>query len=473
MLPESSIGERLAALAAEWPDATLLTCQGESRTAQQLESDTNRLARWLIQLGVSEGDFVTVALPNGIRFVESVFAIWKIGAVPQPVSYRLPGRELEAIIDLANPSLVFGVDQDRVPDRRVLPIDFVVPQDVSDEPLAPIWAKFNRAITSGGSTGRPKLIIDRRRAAAYHDPMLPWHEATVVPGPLYHTAPFMMTTRSVLQGNLTTIFERFDPEATLAAVARTQAAFLYCVPTMMSRMWKLPDEVRDSYDISSLRVLLHAAAPCPDWLKRAWIGILGDRLVEMYSSSEGAARFIIRGNEWLEHPGSVGRPRAGDEVKILDDDGNEVPPETVGNVYMRSSGDRDFEYLGAEQLTRLDGFVTVGDLGHVDADGYLYLADRRADLILRGGANIYPAEVEAAIEEHPLVRSVAVVGVKDDDLGQRVHAVVDSPSGVSEADLRTFVSERLVQYKCPESYEFVDGPVRDEAGKVRRSSLIR
>lgn len=473
MLPESSIGERLATLAAERPDSVVLKCEGERRTTVEIDKNSNRLARWLESLGVGEGDFVTVALPNGVRFIESVFAIWKIGAVPQPVSFRLPGRELESIIELADPSLVLGVDGDRVPTRTVLPSDYEIPGGFSDEPLAERWSKFNRAITSGGSTGRPKLIIDRRKAAAYHDPVLPWYEAAVVPGPLYHTAPFMMTTRSILQGNLTTIFERFDPRATLAAVAENRASFLYAVPTMLSRMWKLPPDVRDSYDLSSLRTLLHAAAPCPEWLKRAWIGVLGDRLVEMYSSSEGAARFIIKGNEWLSHPGSVGRPRTGDEVRILDDEGNQVPIGTVGNVYMRSSGDRDFEYLGAEQLPRLDGFVTVGDLGHVDAEGYLYLADRRADLILRGGANIYPAEVEAAIEEHPRVRSVAVVGVKDDDLGQRVHAVVDSPAGVTESELRSFVAERLVQYKCPETYEFVDGPVRDEAGKVRRSSLIR
>ena len=144
---------------------------------------------------------------------------------------------------------------------------------------------------------------------------------------------------------------------------------------------------------------------------------------------------------------------------------------SIGNVYLRSSGDRDFGYIGADQPTRIDGFVTVGDMGHVDADGYLYLADRRTDLILRGGANIFPAEVEAALEAHPAVRSVAVVGVPDDDLGQRVHAVIDAPDGVDDRELRSFVAHRLVTYKCPETYEFVDGPVRDEAGKVRRSSL--
>jgi bile acid-coenzyme A ligase len=335
------------------------------------------------------------------------------------------------------------------------------------------FARFNRAPTSGGSTGRPKLIIDRRPAAVYADPLLPTGGAAVIPGPMYHTAPFQMSTRSILLGNHTITFPRFDPEATLAAVARTRARYLYAVPTMLSRMWKLPDHVRDSYDLSSLKVLLHTAAPCPEWLKRAWLGKVGNALTELYSSSEGAVKLIIRGDEWLAHPGSVGQPRGGDQIKILDDDGNEVPAGTIGNVYMRSSGERDFEYRGAERVDTHDGFTTVGDMGHVDADGYLYLADRRSDLILRGGANIFPAEVEAALEAHPAVRSVAVVGLPDDDLGKRVHAIVDAPGGVSENELRGFVAERLVSYKCPESYEFVDGPVRDDAGKVRRTALAR
>lgn len=473
MTAPTSIAERLAQLAADDPHRVLLSCGDVHRTAGQLESASNRLAHHFATLGVSDGDFVTIALPNGVQFVESVFAIWKLGATPQPVSPRLPGTELDAIIGLANPSLVLGVDPERLPDRVCLANAFEVPATTPSTPHPPRFARYHRAPTSGGSTGRPKLILDRRPAAVHDDPLLPTGGATVIPGPLYHTAPFTLTTRSVMQGNLTTIFERFDPEATLAAVHRTRATFLYSVPTMMSRMWKLPDEVKARHDISSLTMLFHSAAPCPEWLKRAWIEVLGDAVVELYSSSEGAAKFVIRGNEWLAHPGSVGRPRGGDQVRILDDDGNEVPVGTIGNVYMRSSDDRDFGYLGAEPPTLIDGYATVGDMGYVDHDGYLYLADRRTDLILRGGANIFPAEVEAALEAHPQVRSVAVVGLPDDDLGQRVHAVIDAPDGVDEHELRRFVAGKLVGYKCPESYEFVDGPIRDEAGKVRRSALIQ
>ncbi len=468
-----SIAERLAELAATTPHAVLLECGDDVRTAADIETNSNRLAHLFASLGVREDDFVTIALPNGVTFIESVFAIWKLGATPQPVSPKLPGAELEAIVELADPSLVLGVDPARLPGRIVLPVGFAIPADIPSSPQPVRFARFNRAPTSGGSTGRPKLIIDRRPAAVYSDPLLPTGGAAVIPGPMYHTAPFQMSTRSILLGNRTITFPWFDPEATLAAVARTKAHYLYAVPTMLSRMWKLPDEVRDGYDLSTLKVLLHTAAPCPEWLKRAWLGKVGDALTELYSSSEGAVKLVIRGNEWLAHPGSVGKPRGGDAIKILDDDGNEVASGTIGNVYMRSSGERDFEYRGAERVDTRDGFTTVGDMGHVDADGYLYLADRRSDLILRGGANVFPAEVEAALEAHPAVRSVAVIGLPDDDLGKRVHALVDAPNGVKESELREFVAGRLVAYKCPESYEFVDGPVRDDAGKVRRTALAK
>jgi bile acid-coenzyme A ligase len=466
-----SVAEALARLRAGDPDRVVVTLGDVELTAAELDRRSDLLGHYFAQLGVTENDLVTIALPNHLSFIESAFAIWKLGATPQPVSSLLPGAELEAIVDLADPSLVLGVDPERLPDRTVLPFGFEVPDDVPDGRHPIRFARYNRAPTSGGSTGRPKLIVDTRPAGVHRDPLLPSGGAAVVPGPLYHTAPFSLATRSIMLGTHVTVFERFDAEATIAAVDATRAEFLYLVPTMMSRIAKLPDEIRSRYDLSSLETVLHAAAPCPPWLKRIWIDWVGDALVELYSSSEGAAKMMIRGHEWLEHPGSVGRPRPTDEILILDDDLNEVPVGTIGEIYMRSSEERDFEYRGADRPKDKDGFVTVGDMGRVDEDGYLYLADRRKDLILRGGANIFPAEVEAALEAHPAVRSVAVIGRPDDDLGQRVHAIVDAPGGVDEAELRAHMAGQLVRYKCPESYEFVDTPVRDDAGKVRRSTL--
>jgi bile acid-coenzyme A ligase len=204
-------------------------------------------------------------------------------------------------------------------------------------------------------------------------------------------------------------------------------------------------------------------------LKQAWIDWLGPKKIwETYSGTENIAGTAIRGDEWLTHRGSVGRVKHG-RVCILDPDGRELPPGEVGEIFMHS--DREtYRYVGADPRER-DGWQSLGDLGRLDEDGYLYIADRRNDLILRGGANIFPAEVEAALDRHPLVAESVVVGVPDEDLGQRVHAVVRPSGSLSEDDLRAFVTTQLVGYKCPSTYEFVDRPLRDEAGKARRAAL--
>jgi bile acid-coenzyme A ligase len=247
------------------------------------------------------------------------------------------------------------------------------------------------------------------------------------------------------------------------------------VPTMMKRIWRLPEDERDGYDLSSLRVVWHLAEPCPTWLKEAWIGWLGpERIYELYGGTEGQVATVIRGTEWLEHPGSVGRPMRG-EVMICDDEGNEVPAGVTGEVWLRSGSDRPtYRYVGAEARRREGGWESLGDNGRVDADGYLYLGDRISDMILTGGANVYPAEVEAALAEHPAVRSAAVIGLPDDDLGNRVHAVVEAdPGDVTGDELLAFVGERLARYKVPRTVELVDQPLRDDAGKVRRGELRR
>ena len=242
------------------------------------------------------------------------------------------------------------------------------------------------------------------------------------------------------------------------------------VPTMMQRIWRLPQDVRDRYDISSLVAILHLAAPCPAWLKQCWIDWLGpERVWELYAGTEAQGITIIRGVEWLEHVGSVGKPADG-TMRILDGDGNDLPPGEVGEIWMKPPEQATYRYIGAE-ARELDGWESLGDLGSMDADGYLYIADRRTDLILSGGANVYPAEVEAALDEHPDVRSCAVIGLPDDDLGQRVHAVVEIAGDVDDDDLRAHMEARLARYKVPRSFERADGPVRDDAGKVRRSGL--
>jgi bile acid-coenzyme A ligase len=267
---------------------------------------------------------------------------------------------------------------------------------------------------------------------------------------------------------------RFDPERLLATIERERATRMYLVPTMMSRIWKLPEEVRCSYDLSTLRTAFHMGAPCPAWLKRAWIEWLGpDRLAELYGSTEGQVVFIATGREWLEHPGTVGLPIGG-EVEIRSADGAPLPAGATGLIWLRRDPGlgSSYRYLGAAARADSSGWETVGDIGRVDQDGYLYLEDREADMILVGGSNVYPAEIEAAILEHPAVLDCCVIGLPDGDLGQIPHAIVYATGPADQPGLAPYVEQRLTAYKRPRSYEFVSSPLRDAAGKVRRKQLI-
>jgi bile acid-coenzyme A ligase len=295
----------------------------------------------------------------------------------------------------------------------------------------------------------------------------------VMPGPLYHNGPVVWSCYALLHGSHVVLLPRFDAEATLAAVEHHRADVLYLVPTMMKRIWRLAPEVRERYDLSSLRVVWHLAEPCPPWLKEVWIEWLGpDRILELYAGTEAQLRTVITGREWLEHRGSVGRPSGGD-VEICDPEGRPVPAGAEGEVWLRSHRSRPaYRYVGAEARTRPGGWESLGDMGWLDEDGYLYLGDRSQDMILVGGANVYPAEVEATLAEHPAVLSCAVIGLPDEDRGSRVHAIVEAdPDAVTLEELDAFASERLASYKRPRSVEFVDTPLRDDAGKVRRARL--
>ena len=246
----------------------------------------------------------------------------------------------------------------------------------------------------------------------------------------------------------------------LELVEEHRATWLYLVPTMMSRIWRLPDEVRASYDLSSLETVWHLAAPCPPWLKEAWIDWLGPEV--LWSSTPAPRRRPARssaGTEWLEHRGSVGKARQRRDDASSTPTASSCPPGTVGEVFLRRGPGRGptYRYIGAEARTRGD-WESLGDIGWIDEDGYLYLADRRTDMILVGGSNVYPAEVEAALDEHPQVASSAVIGLPDDDLGQVVHAIVQPAPGLDDVDLddlRRHLAERLVRYKQPRTFELV------------------
>ena len=460
------------------PHRPSITHETASVTRMELEAHTNRLARAYQELGVQQGDLVTIALPNGIDFFEATIATWKVGATPQPVSARLPFLERDAIIDLADPALIVGVEDGQHGERASVPRGFQAAAELSTDPLLPDRvASHHKAMTSGGSTGRPKLIVSANPAEVdleIESPMqvLP-DRAHLVPGPLYHNAPFAFSLAALVRGNHIVVLTRFDAEQALQLIESHRVDYTVLVPTMMHRIWRLDRKLRDQYDLSSLRVMLHMAAPCPDWLKQDCIDWLGaERIFELYGGTEAQGYTWINGTEWLEHRGSVGKPAATCEMKILAADGGELPAGEVGEVYImpETGPGSTYHYVGAEAKVR-SGWESLGDIGWVDEDGYLYLSDRHTDMILSGGANIYPAEIEAAIDAHPAVRSSAVIGLPDEDLGNRVHALVDAIGALQEDELLDHLSARLVRYKVPRSVEFVSHPLRDDAGKVRRSAL--
>ncbi len=471
-----SYGRRVTALAERDPDRVAITCAGHSLTRGELESAANRLARDLAAGGVGLGDMVTIALPNSTDWYVAFAACWKIGAVPQPISSRLPEPEIRSILELADPSAVIGVPPELAEGRRTIGPGYQADPGLPDAPLPDVTSPAWKAPTSGGSTGRPKLIVSGDPATYDEDapPLFGTADGCmVVPAPLYHNGPIVWSCSAWLAGSHVVVLPRFDAEATLAAIDRYQADTVYLVPTMMKRIWRLPEDVRNSHDLSSLRSVWHLAEPCPEWLKQVWIDWLGpERIFELYGGTEAQAATVITGTEWLAHRGSVGRPLPG-SIMICDLDGNEAPAGQEGEVWMRPTRERPtYRYVGATARTREGGWESLGDVGRLDEDGYLYLGDRMQDMILTGGANVYPAEVEAALQEHPAVLSVIVIGLPDEEMGNIVHAIVEADERAAPIEeLLELASERVARYKVPRSIEYTDQPMRDDAGKARRSAL--
>jgi bile acid-coenzyme A ligase len=468
-----------ARLAEADPDRRLITDDAGTITRQEFDLRTNRLARAYQALGVGQDSFVTIGLPNGREFFEAVVATWKLGATPQPISYRLPPIERQAIIGLADPSLVVGVDPSEVGGRPAVAAGFEPDASLSDDPLPPSVPASFKAPTSGGSTGRPKIIVATQpgvyeQAAPFGDLLrIPQDGVHLVTGPLYHNGPFTTALFALLKGNHIVVMPRFDAQRALSLIQEHRVDWMYAVPTMMHRIWRLDPEERERYDVSSLRCVFHMAAPCPPWLKEAWIDWLGgETILELYGGTEAMTITVITGDEWLAHRGSVGRCIVG-ELKILGPEGDELAPGEVGKIWMRrgEGAEPTYRYIGSETDQLEGGWECLGDLGWMDADGYVYISDRDTDMILVGGANVYPAEVEAALDEHPDVRSSCVIGLPDDEYGNLVHALVQSDAPLDESQLEAFLRERLVRYKIPRSYEFVTEPLRGDDGKVRRSAL--
>lgn len=476
--PGAPLGALLTAQASRAPDRPAVTFGEITWSFLDLDQRANRRARQLAEQGLRQGDRIVVSLPNSVEFIDCCFAVWKLGATVCPVSHRLLPEELTAIMALAGPAAILvGTAGPR--SERTIIITGAPPPSLSDQPLPPCSTRPGRILCSGGSTGRPKLIVDPSASSwgpekvGYRRPS----GCTVMSaGPLYHSSPFSNTLYPIAQGSHAVCMERFDAEEWLRAIARHRVEYVNCVPTMMTRAMKLEPAVSAEIDLSSVKVLIHMASPCPHETKRWWIRKLGaDKVLELYGGTERIGLTLITGDEWLEHPGSVGQASPGDEIVISDESGRELPSGEIGEVHFRKSDGpgKTYEYIGA--ASRLSGDLdSYGDMGWLDDDGYLYIADRRTDMVVVGGVNVYPAEVEAILDSMPGVMSSAVIGLPDPDRGNRLHAIVELEGSNVAPDSRTFLANLGEHLKGPRqvrSVEFTHDRIRDDAGKVRRSAL--
>jgi bile acid-coenzyme A ligase len=474
--PIPPISTQLQRLAAQIPDRPAVTCAGRTLTRSELDASANRLARAFAERGVGPGDYVTIVLPNSLEFLEATIACWKLGAVPQPLPARLPDPEFEGILALRPRALLVGRADPRgeIPS---LPADFTLDGTYSDEPLPEAVSPAWKSMASGGSTGHPKLIEvggDSRYPGALFGQALGAQEddVSLMSVPMSHNTGMVSAAVALLMGHHLVVMPRFDPADFLRLITEHRVSYLATAPTIMHRVLPVYHADPQAYDLSSIRRMWHVGGPCPPSVKEAWIELVGpDALWEMYGGTELQAITVLSGTEWLAHRGSVGRVVAG-EMKVLDDDGNECAPGVTGEVYLRPSPGTaaTYRYIGATAKTH-DGWDSLGDLGYFDEDGYLYLSDRRVDMFTVGGKNTYPAEIENALCGHPQVLSCLVVGVPHEDLGQVPHALVQADGDLDETGVQAFLRERLETHKVPRTVEFVDHPLRDDAGKARRSAV--
>ncbi|HEY1703358.1 MAG TPA: AMP-binding protein [Trebonia sp.] len=475
-----------------------------------------RLGQGLRSLGIEHGDRYGFVMRNEIGFLEANLAAAAIGAVPVPVNWHWTGDDLAHLLSDSGMKLVI-VHTDLLPavearkPGHVAIVEAVPPEEITEayslgpmtatgryltldslieanDPPAPLTAPPPMAVIyTSGTTGLAKGIL-RDRVKAEHAPALMSlvsgglalepGATTVLPAPMYHTAPNVAATFAAALGLSMVIMPRFDAEELLRLIERHRVSTVQVVPTMFTRMLRLPREVRDRYDLSSLKAVVHAAAPCPPDVKRAAIDWLGPIIREYYGGSEGGIWVDCDTPEWLAHPGTVGRPVLDAAIRVLDPFLKEVPAGETGLIYGRSpSAWPAFTYLGNDARRREidagDGFITVGDLGHVDADGYLYLSDRQHDMVISGGVNIYPAEIEACLLNLPGVADSAVFGIPDPDLGESLAAHVEPLPGatLTAGQVRDHVRRHLAAYKVPSVVAFEEKLPREDSGKLFKRRL--
>jgi len=459
--------DRVVAVAVTDDDERTLTARG-------LDRRSSTYARELVARGVGRDDLVAVCLPNGLEMLVVCAAVWKVGATPQPVARALPADDRAAVVRAARTAVTVGFAVDGTP---TLPEGYRPDPGADDGPLADAWARSWKAPTSSGSTGTPKVVLST--APALLDPgqpvadFLPRRATQLVSAPLTGSAAFTYAFRGLLTGHTLVLLPRFEEGAWLDAVERHRVTWTLLSPTTMHRLLRVPPARRDVRRLTSLESVLHLGAPCPPRLKEEFMTWLGaERVVEVYAGSESNGLTMIRGDEWLRRRGSVGRPIAGTQVRVLRPDGTAAAPDEPGAVWMRRGDRPTYRYLGAPGRRTADGWDTLGDVGHLDADGYLWITGREDDVIVRGGERIHPVEVERVLERHPAVRSAVAYGVPDEEHGQRVEAVVDvAEAQVHPTALLEHAARGLDPARRPTVVHVVRTPVRDDAGKVRRRDL--
>jgi bile acid-coenzyme A ligase len=476
-----SFGERLehlASVAPQRPVVIVARADGSTTTTTMFDLVVmaRRAARLLADKGVGRESTVAVGLGRTSEHLAWSVGAWSLGAAVLPMNPELPDYERARVLGVSQPAAVIAAGWENV---DALAPDLVHSGDASLR-LAPTIPTVGKVMATGGSTGTPKLIVIPEPWAFIpgqprngHLTKLPPGRTQLVTGPLHHNSPFLNAYIGLFQEQTLVMMERFDPEVAVELMGRFDVAYLAVVPAVLRRLLASARKRPDC--LAQVQSIFHTGAPCPPWLKQAWIDLVGPEHVhEMYGSTEAFGNTAITGTEWLEHRGSVGQPKDC-EIKILDDLGEPLGAGEVGEIFMRdTSGAGRFRYVGGKTDIRPDGFATTGDFGSMDLDGYVYLADRRTDIIITGGSNVYPAEVEGVLLEHPGVADAVVVGQPDPTWGRRVHAVVERGPGllVSAEELIRFCRERIAKYKAPKTVEFVASLPREESGKIRRSALV-
>tara|TARA_R110000824_G_scaffold118960_18_gene272523 strand:+ start:49262 stop:50839 length:1578 start_codon:yes stop_codon:yes gene_type:complete len=501
---EAAANGMVIAFHAENPDKPAIISEAGNRTYGELNAKANQLVRALRRAGLKAGDAVALLCSNRPEFVETVVACQRGGFRMTPVNWHLTGKEVGYIVDnceakafvadarfkgsaseaeAMSPGLIIRLCVGGVIDGFVLYDDAINAEDDRniDDPVLGTQMMY-----TSGTTGHPKGVF--RREAAPVSPLLMKLTETaafkpgdvaLVTGPLYHAAPLALNLNFPINAGIgCVIMDKWDAEETLRLVQEHRITHTHVVPTMLHRILSLDERTRTKYDFSSLRWILHGAAPCPTHVKERSINMFGPVVFEYYAATEGGGIFVDS-HEWKAKPGSVGKPLPGVVVRIINDNGDEAKPDEVGTVYFQAPEQGRFEYFKAPEKTEgayRGNDYTMGDMGYIDADGFLYLTGRSAEVIISGGVNIYPVEIDQEVLEHPDVYDVAVVGVPNEEWGEEIKAVVQLNEGVAPSDklaaeIVAFAAARLPSYKRPRSVDFTDDLPRMPSGKIVRRTI--